>query len=157
MPKKGSSKGATALFSRVFQGPVFLVSAIAGLGVKMSYVPVRKLEMVKMLCAVFAAAVVLSSPVDSASKKTKNAAAVGAGVGLVTGGVSGAAKGAVLGGGAGAYADADKGDKAKKYARNTAAVGAGVGLLTDGVSGAAKGAVYGAAAGAMAGEHKDRK
>jgi hypothetical protein len=63
----------------------------------------------------------------------------------------------VLGGGAGAYANADKGDKARKYAKNAAVVGAGVGLMTDGLSGAAKGAVYGGAAGAMAGEYKDRR
>jgi hypothetical protein len=56
------------------------------------------------------------------------------------GGVSGAAKGALIGSGAGAYANADKGDKAKKNAKHGAAISAGVGLVTDGVSGAAKGA-----------------
>jgi len=53
--------------------------------------------------------------------------------------VSGAAKGALIGSGAGAYANADKGDKAKKNAKHGAAISAGVGLVTDGVSGAAKG------------------
>ena len=113
--------------------------------------------MLRILIVVLATTAVLNSPAEAASKKTKNAAAVGAGVGLVTGGVSGAAKGAVVGGGAGAYANADKGDKAKKDAKKAAAVGAGVGLLTDGVSGAAKGAVYGGAGGALYGEHKDKK
>ena len=105
--------------------------------------------MFRILCVILAGGLLLSLPADAASKKTKNAAAVGAGVGLVTGGVSGAAKGAVVGGGAGAYANADKGDKAKKKAKQGAAIGAGVGLVTDGVSGAAKGAVYGGATGAM--------
>jgi hypothetical protein len=111
----------------------------------------------KLLTIAVLSGLLVSLPAQAASKKTKNAAAVGAGVGLVTGGVSGAAKGAVVGGGAGAYANADKGDKAKKDAKKAAAVGAGVGLLTDGVSGAAKGAVYGGAGGALYGEHKDKK
>ena len=114
-------------------------------------------DMSRILCLILAVCMAWSLPADAASKKTKNAAAVGAGVGLVTGGASGAAKGAVIGGGAGAYANADKGDKAKKKAKQGAAVGAGVGLVTGGVSGAAKGAVYGGASGALYGEHKDKK
>ena len=113
--------------------------------------------MSRILLVILAAGLLVSLPADAASKKTKNAAAVGAGVGLMTDGVSGAAKGAVIGGGAGAYANAEKGDKAKKKAKQGAAIGAGVGLLTDGVSGAAKGAVYGGASGALYGEHKDKK
>lgn len=70
--------------------------------------------MLKILYVILAAGMLLSQPADAASKKTKNAAAAGAGVGLVTGGVSGAAKGAVIGGGAGACANAEKGDKANK-------------------------------------------
>ena len=87
----------------------------------------------------------VSPPVEASKKKTRNAALVGAGVGLITGGGSGALKGAVIGGGVGALASSDKGDKSRKYSKNAAAVGAGVGLLTDGVGGAAKGAIYGAA------------
>ena len=97
----------------------------------------------KLSIAILVSGLLICFPAQSASKKTRNAAAVGAGVGLVTGGVSGAAKGAVLGGGAGAIAASDKGDKAREKGKKGAAIGAGVGLLTDGVSGAAKGAVYG--------------
>ena len=42
--------------------------------------------MIRILCVILAGGLLLSLPADAASKKTKNAAAVGAGVGLVTGG-----------------------------------------------------------------------
>ena len=77
--------------------------------------------MKKFLLVLPLAALLLSLPqAYGASKKTKNAAAVGAGVGLVTGGVSGAAKGAVVGGGAGAYANAGK--RRKKVQRSELAL-----------------------------------
>jgi len=69
--------------------------------------------MLRIICVILATGALLSLPVDAASKKTKKAAAVGAGVGLVTGGVSGAAKGAVYGGAAGALHGEHK-DKKKK-------------------------------------------
>ena len=69
--------------------------------------------MIRILCVILAGGLLLSLPADAASKKTKNAAAVGAGVGLVTGGVSGAAKGAVYGGASGAMYGEHK-DKKKK-------------------------------------------
>ena len=65
----------------------------------------------KAAIAILISGLLICLPAQSASKKTRNAAAVGAGVGLVTGGVSGAAKGAVLGGGAGAVAASERGDK----------------------------------------------
>ena len=94
---------------------------------------------------------------QAGSKRTRNAALVGGGVGLVAGGVSGAAKGATISGGAAALTSDNKGKNTKKKAKQGAAVGAGVGLLTGGVSGAAKGALYGGATGAIVGEHKDKK
>ncbi len=113
--------------------------------------------MTKTMVIMLISGLLLCISVHASDKKSRNAAIVGAGVGLVTDGVSGAAKGALIGGGAGALASNDKGDKTNKYAGRGAAVGAGVGLVTDGVSGAAKGAVYGGAAGAVTGQYKDKK
>jgi len=113
--------------------------------------------MTKTMLVIIIAGLLLCMSAQARDKKTRDAALVGAGVGLITDGVSGAAKGAVLGGGAGALASKDKGDRTNKYAGRGAAVGAGVGLVTDGVSGAAKGALYGGAAGAVTGRYKDKK
>ena len=85
----------------------------------------------KAIIVTLIAGLLICIPAHAGDKKTRNAALVGGGVGLVTGGVSGAAKGAVLGG--------------------------GVGLVTGGVSGAAKGALYGGATGAVTGRYKDKK
>lgn len=113
--------------------------------------------MTKIMVIVFVSGLLFCIPVHARDKTTRNAALVGAGVGLVTDGVGGAAKGALIGGGVGALASDDKGKKTNQYAGRGAAVGAGVGLVTDGVSGAAKGALYGGAAGAVTGRYKDKK
>ena len=62
----------------------------------------------KAMIVTLVAGLLICIPAHAGDKKTRNAALVGGGVGLVTGGVSGAAKGAVLGGGAGALASNDK-------------------------------------------------
>jgi hypothetical protein len=78
-------------------------------------------------------------PAQAADTRTRDAAIIGGGVGLIAGGASGAVKGALVGAGAGALTSKKKGDRTDKYAARGAAAG---GLLTGGgVSGAAKGAL----------------
>ena len=66
-------------------------------------------------------------PADARDTRTRDAAIIGGGVGLIAGGGSGAAKGALVGAGAGSLTNKNKGDRTDKYAARGAAAGAGVG------------------------------
>lgn len=103
-----------------------------------------------------ALAVPASAHAYKRSERTRNAAILGAGVGLLTGnGIKGAIGGAVIGGGLGAVTERGwRGHRAREGAKTGAVLGAGLGLLTgNGIDGAIKGAVVGGAGGAILGRY----
>lgn len=107
-----------------------------------------------MLLAATVAA--LAVPAAAHASRTKNAAILGAGIGLLSGnGIKGAIGGAVIGGGVGALTEnGRKGRKAVRGAKKGAVLGAGLGLLSgNGIDGAIKGAVVGGAGGAILGRY----
>lgn len=109
-----------------------------------------------LAATVAALAVPASAHAYKRSDRTKNAAILGAGIGLLSGnGIKGAIGGAVIGGGVGALTEnGRKGRKAVKGAKKGAVLGAGLGLLSgNGIDGAIKGAVVGGAGGAILGRY----